>query len=109
MKVNPIGDKIACISILKIGCQLILLQNLQTFHTPLNVVNYDIVIYVGSNYKLKVNDHSTKYTMKVGALKHFRLILSSIEKAHIVSKIVVLFKLENGLECLRILQNDKKK
>lgn len=47
--------------------------------------------------------------MKVGALKHFRLILSSIEKAHIASKIVVLFKLENGLECLRILQNDKKK
>lgn len=44
MKVNPIGDKIACISILKIGCQLILLQNLQTFHTPLNVVNYDIVM-----------------------------------------------------------------
>lgn len=72
--------------------------------------------YVGSNYKLKVNDHSTKYTMKVGALKHFRLILSSIEKAQksycftvCFSKIVVLFKLENGLECLRILQNDKKK
>lgn len=38
--------------------------------------------------------------MKVGVLKYFRLILFSIEKVYIVLKIVVLFKLENGLECL---------
>lgn len=34
MKVNPIGDKIACID----------LKDWVSFHTPLNVVNYDIVM-----------------------------------------------------------------
>lgn len=106
MKVNPIGDKIACIDLKD--------WVLTDFATELTDIPYSSeccklrYCYVGSNYKLKVNDHSTKYTMKVGALKHFRLTLSSIEKAHIASKIAVLFKLENGLECLRILQNDKK-
>lgn len=58
--------------------------------------------YVGFNYKFKVNDYFIKYIMKVGVLKYFRLILFSIEKVYIVLKIVVLFKLENGLECLWI-------
>lgn len=81
MKVNPIGDKIACIDLKD--------WVLTDFATELTDIPYSSeccklwYCYVGSNYKLKVNDHSTKYTMKVGALKHFRLILSSIEKAHI--------------------------